>query len=115
MPGRKAAVSDEPTFETLLLWWMGDQQTHADAGYFAAEREQALSRLKREKVTLYNTKWLSEAIPPEERHPSLSWNHHLKVKTLSKEDRRFWLELAAKNNLSTRQLSDQIRKGRSAN
>jgi len=111
MPGRKAAVS-EPTPETLLLWWIGDQQIHADAGYFAAERKQALLRLKRSTVTLQSAKWLSEAVPPEERHPALSWNHHLITKTLSKEDRRFWLEQAAKEDLSTRRLSEQIKKGR---
>lgn len=112
MPGRKAAAADEPSPETLRSWWMGDQQIHADAGYFAEERREVLSRMIQTDETRYSTKWLSEAIPPRERHPALSWNHHLIVAKLSEPDRRYWLDRAAKEHLSTRQLKDQITKGR---
>jgi len=113
MPGRRVAAPIEPTYDTLLLWWIGDQQVCAGKpeAYFAAERKAALSRLKKfSQKTLQSAKWLAEEITPEQRHPALSWNHHVITKTLAKEERRFWLEEAAKKNLSTRQLREQIKK-----
>ena len=109
MPRGMTAWPEPNIVKTIVLWWIGDQLNYGHA-HFSAEREKVISSFPYDKKTIKQAEWLSRAILPNERHPTLTWNHHMVVarKKLSKEERSRWLERAAKEGLSTRVLAKQI-------
>ena len=80
MPGRKAAASEEPTSETLLAWWIGDQQ-RLKKDDFAPEREQVLTRLKRQRKSQQLCLAIRKDSSRGASSRSQSWNHHVIVAT----------------------------------
>lgn len=99
-----------------MLWIVGDLQVQGQQLY-GEQYSQILDVLATREYTestLSVAKTLSEKFPPDERVVGVSWNHHLLVQNMSKKDRKFWLERAAAEGLSTREMKAQILAGEGA-
>ena len=103
----------DPRLETIVLWWIGDQFNHGSPEFRSA-LEKAVSEFGYTDKTLEMARWMSRLIPQNERHPALTWNHHMKVAKLPVDERRYWLDQAEKRGLSTRALGSEI-KSRASN
>lgn len=84
-------------------WWLGDWLAHGARAY-GEMYAQAIEISDSSVETLKKLKSVAERIPPYERQESLSWTHHFAVSYLPQEQRGPILEIAARFELSTRDL-----------
>lgn len=103
--------------DSCSQWWWGDYLAHAETHGFKSVLDQARSDLHRS--TIYSYKECARFYAPEDRHPELSFGHHvavmycLGVDAVVKEAKT-WLNLAATGGLTVGELREQIRASRRA-
>lgn len=88
-------------------WWIGDWINYGEHAY-GEKYSQALEVTGLAVQTLLNYAWVSGAIPPSQRRPDVSWQHHLLVagKEVDANRRRSLLAKVADEELTTRDLKD---------
>ena len=92
------------TFQKSINWWVGDWLLHGERTW-PDKFSQAVYLTGKSDVTLRNSAWVSNVFPPDERHPDLSYSHHFEVASVkSPEERKWLLNEAAENDLSSAQL-----------
>lgn len=93
-----------------VLWWLGDWWRYGEHAY--GERAAAVA----EGVTGYsfgacaNAGWVAGKIETSRRREDLSYSHHAELAALDPIEQDRWLETAADERLSTRDLRARIRK-----
>lgn len=110
------ALAADATFEqwmehgrTLLgimravSWWVGDWII-AGEQRFGEVYAQAVDLTGLSESALRQAAWVASRIPPEERHPSLSFAHHRAVAALEPAERKDLLDTAAEQALTERDL-----------
>jgi hypothetical protein len=88
---------------------------HGDWLVYGQERypgtyRQAMEETGLDYETLRNYAWISRRFPASERHPGLSFQHHVEVASLAPEERRRWLDRAAREGWSRNRLRRELRK-----
>lgn len=84
-------------------WWIGDWLTHGERVY-GESYAQAVEIVDTSVETLKKYAAVARRIKPEDRQVSLSWSHHFGVAYMPEEERGPLLQLAARFELSTREL-----------
>lgn len=96
---------------STVQWWLGDAINHGRATY-GEMYAQWVDQTNYKYGSLANIKWVAEHVPPELRHPELSFYHHQIVAPDEVEDKETWLALAAENEWTGRELSREITRAR---
>lgn len=89
------------------LWWLGDYLRFGERK-FGQEFAQIVDELGYAVQTAKNAMAVCGAIPPEDRHPEMSYSHHAEVAFLQRDERRRWLELAAQKGWSVSEMRHEI-------
>ncbi len=82
-------------------WWIGDAIIFGEGAY-GSRIWDAVAELYTPK-SLTNIILVCRSIPPERRHPSLTFNHHVVVYALSEQQQEFWLSEAEKTGWPVRE------------
>ncbi len=89
-----------------IQWWIGDWVNYGEAAY-GEKYAQAMDVTGVDYAVLANYAWVASRVSL--RNETLTWTHHLEVAALEPSEQERWLEAAAKENLSTRELRARIR------
>lgn len=97
-----------------VQWALGDWWAYGDHAYGNRKKDvNALGKKLRYKSgSLMNLGTVSRRVPPSSRNEALSWSHHKVVAKFSPDSQRKWLEQAATNKWSVRQMQKMIRENR---
>lgn len=103
--------------DSALMWVLGDWLVCGEARKKAWGEKYvaALAATGYSYQTARNALWVAGAIPLSMRIDKLSWSHHQVVAHLEgkgKESYAYWLTLAAKHGLSTRELAASVTHGK---
>ena len=89
-------------------WWIGDM-INAGEDYFGEEFSQVCEgTLSTEMLSRYAS--VARRVPPENRHPNLSWSAHAAVARLAHREQRRLLKLAEKHGWNSDELRRQARR-----
>lgn len=94
-------------------WWLGDWLVYGKDNY-ADRYERGIRAAGLKYQTLRNYAWVSRRFDLDRRRSQLSFQHHAEVASLPVEEQDRWLEIAARENLTTRQLRTAIQNERDA-
>ena len=86
-----------------IRWWLGDWLIFGE-DKFTDRYSQALDASMYSIGTLRNCVWVCRHVPPENRFASLSFDHHYEVAKLNSDQQTFWLQEAANNKWTVREL-----------
>lgn len=89
-------------------WWVGDW-LNAGEQRWGETYTQAVEQTGLSVKTLSNAQWVANSIPPAERRRDLTFSHHSETAQMSSEDRASWLDRAATEQWTQRELRRQIR------
>jgi hypothetical protein len=92
-----------------IQFWIGDWLRYGEQKY-GEMYEEALQELGYEYGTLANHKYVASNVEISLRNENLTFNHHKEVAKLNTADQKHFLDKSEKENLSTRQLREAIRK-----
>ena len=85
-PGRQALA----IINTAMRWALGDWMNAG--GVFKDDAWQAQAIPTRTEYWWNESMRVSNCVPPENRHPKLSWYHHQVIAALDPQEQRFLLE-----------------------
>lgn len=91
-------------------WWIGDWLNYGER--YRRDYRQAMEELDRAYGTLRNLAYVAAKVPPEIRHPELSWSCHRAVTSLGPEEQRVWLDEALRQGWTTRELEQALAAGK---
>lgn len=94
-------------------WWLGDWLVYGKDNY-ADRYERGIRAAGLKYQTLRNYAWVSRRFDLARRRSQLSFQHHAEVASLPVEDQDRWLDVAAREGLTTRQLRTAIQNERDA-
>lgn len=96
-------------FERSAAWWIGEWAVYGEQ-HFGERYADAISEESGYAVeTVRVAQWVAERVPPDRRRSDLSWAHHRAVAALEPDEQEAWLDKAASDNLTTRELYDAAR------
>jgi len=95
-------------FEIANQFWIGDW-INANWGRYEHGKYEEAEKLGYERKTLNKYQQVSKNIEFTLRRVNLSWTHHEMVAYLPPDKQSYWLNKAAENNWSVRELRDAIR------
>ena len=95
--------------EGSVQFWIGDWLNFGKRKYEHGKYEQALQELEYEKQALKDFCWVSESIETSLRKDNLEFSHHKEVASLPPEEQQQWLETAEQEQLTVRELREQIK------
>jgi hypothetical protein len=84
-------------------WWLGDWLRYGTASY-GSKYTAAVRVTGYDRQTLMNMVYVATRFPISRRRESLSWSHHAEVAGLDSPDQDRWLERAAVERLTVREL-----------
>lgn len=90
-------------------WWVGDLLNYLEVK-FGDKYTQAVDMGEWEYSTLKNFCWVCKGIPPDRRHPELTFYQHLEVMRLQEVDQDRVLANAVKNLSSIREIRAEVQK-----
>ena len=94
--------------EKSVQFWIGNWLNYGEKKY-GEMYTQAIDETDYEEKTLRNAKWVSSKVELSRRRDNLTFSHHAEVAQLSPQEQEFWLDKAADENLSVRDLRQAIR------
>lgn len=89
-------------------WYIGDFLIYGE-GLYGERFAQAASETGLSEQTLLNRAYVCRHIPPNRRHPELSFSTHALVAALPAKEQRAWLEKAAKHGWTRAELAAQMK------
>jgi hypothetical protein len=90
-------------------WHVGDLLAFGEKKYGDGTYELAAEALDYDRIeSVRNLAYVSRAVPPEVREPSLSHRTHRAVAAMNVDEQRRWLKLAAANGWRSTQLQREI-------
>ena len=95
------------TLANAVAWAIGDWLLYGESRYGEAYA-QAIQVTRLSYQTLANMRWVAGRIPPERRHPALSWSHHVEVAALDPDAQDYWLNRAEEEGMSRDELRQAI-------
>jgi len=93
--------------ENSVQWWIGDWLNYGEKNYGEKYKE-AVEKTNKEYKTLYNYKYISSQIKPEDRNLNISWSGNALVAPLEPHQQKEWLDKAEKNDWSVSELRKAI-------
>lgn len=94
--------------EGSVQWWLGDWLNYGERKY-GEMYTQAIEETELDYGTLRNIKWIASSVGLSLRNDNLSFNHHKEVAPLPPETQVLFLNKAVNENLSVRELRDEVR------
>lgn len=94
-------------FERSSAWLLGEWAIYGERNYGEAYAQAISDESGYAVETVKVAQWVAERIPPERRHPDLSWAHHRSVAALEPEEQDRWLSTAVDEKLTTRELYER--------
>jgi hypothetical protein len=92
-------------------WWLGDWLVFGKANY--ADRYQvAIAHAGLRYQTLRNYAWVSRRFTADRRRARLSFRHHAEVASLRPEEQERFLDLAEREQWTTKSLRNALQRGR---
>lgn len=89
-------------------WWIGDWIRYGTAKW--GERYSAAARVTGyDAASLRNMAWVSSQFDLSLRSDKLTWSHHVLLAPLEEEEKREWLDRAAREKLSVSDLRTELR------
>ena len=88
-------------------FWVGDLLNYGEAAY-GEKYAQAIEATGYKVGTLMNIASVAQKIPPEQRHPDLSFAHHQEVAPLPVVEQQAWLDKAELEGWSSKDLRHQL-------
>lgn len=92
----------------VLMWAVGDAYAHGERLH-GEDFEEAMASTGYAPQTISNAVWVARKVAHRDRRGDLSWTHHECIASLKPEHQRTMLARAAEEELSTRDLADQVR------
>jgi len=89
-------------------WWLGDWLIFGKERY-ADSYKQAIRAAGLSYQTLRNYAWVARRFTPAERRTQLSFQHHAEVVSLPKDVREKLLDLAERQDWTTKQLRERVK------
>ncbi|MDP6553446.1 MAG: hypothetical protein QGF59_19320 [Pirellulaceae bacterium] len=89
-------------------WWIGDLLNCGDAHFGEAFSQVCEGSVSGDQLQRYES--VARRVPPQNRHPDLSWSAHAAVARLSDKDQREMLRRATKLGWTSEQLRVQVRR-----
>ncbi len=89
-------------------WWIGDLLNAGDESFGEAFSQVCEGHVSGDQLQRYES--VARRVPPENRHPNLSWSAHAVVARLPHDQQRKMLKLADENGWSSEELRRQIRR-----
>jgi hypothetical protein len=118
------AASDEMVLEQWLRegsrlgvrsrasgWWIGDWVNFGSRAYGEKYRR-AAGATGYDAQTLMNMAYVASRIEISRRRETLTWSHHAEVAPLSVDEQEQWLDRAARDRLTVRDLRVELRHAR---
>ncbi|MBL1120802.1 LmbU family transcriptional regulator [Streptomyces sp. 110] len=90
------------------VWWLGDWLVYGK-DHFADRYQRGVRAAGLQYQTLRNYAWVSRRFELSRRRSRLSFQHHAEVASLPVVEQERWLDLAERENWSTKQLRNSIR------
>jgi len=94
-----------------LAWALGDWLNFGEFKY-GEMYAQALEETDYDYGYLRNLKWVASRIPRENRRPDLRFAHHQVVAPLPPDEQKYWLDLAAAERMTVKQLREAIKEAK---
>jgi hypothetical protein len=91
-----------------VQWWIGDWLLYGEHRY-GEKYAQATVETGLSPDSLKRFQWVASRLPPERRHPALSFSHHEAVAAMPADAADAWLELAEQRQLSSRDFRAEVR------
>ena len=88
-------------------WWIGDLLNAGDARFGEAFSQVCEGPVSADMLQRYES--VARRVPPENRHPDLSWSAHAAVARLPHDQQRRMLSLAETNGWTSEQLRVKVR------
>lgn len=89
-------------------WWIGDWIRYGTAKW--GERYSEAARVTGyDAASLRNMAWVASQFDLSLRSDKLTWSHHVLLAPLEPEEKRAWLERAARDKLSVSELRTELR------
>ena len=114
-------MTEDPTYEewhAAAVWaqsvekaspfWIGDLLQYGEA-HWGEKYTQAVAATGCAVGTLMNIASVAAKIPPDRRHPDLTFTHHVEVAPLSEPEQTEWLDKAEIENWTSKELRHQIK------
>lgn len=97
--------------EGALAWYIGDWLNAGEgSGYITRERyDEAETLTGLNGVTLRLRSWVARSYESYRRRYDLSWSHHADLASLAEAEQDVWLDDAAENHWSQKELREQLR------
>ncbi|MEY2511979.1 MAG: hypothetical protein QOE26_2742 [Verrucomicrobiota bacterium] len=76
---------------------------------YANEIDLTRNALKQQSKTILNWQWVFKRIPPNLRHPALTYSHHEAVAKLAQDEQKEFLDTAESEGLNVKELREQIK------
>lgn len=92
----------------LSAWWIGDWLVYGQKHYVGRYRR-AMEGTSLHYQTLRNYAWVARKFDPDRRRKDLTFQHHMEVAALTREEQDHWLDFAARLNWTRDELRRQIR------
>jgi hypothetical protein len=92
-------------------WWLGDWLRYGTARY-GAKYKAAVRVTGYDRQTLMNMVYVASRFEVSRRREQLSFSHHAELAALGTEEQEWWLERAAAQRMSVRDLRDELAAGR---
>lgn len=90
-------------------WGIGDLLLFA-RNHLGEEYAQLLESFPYQEAYCYSCLRVAEAYAPNQRHPELSFSHHMALQRMGHVEREAWLTLAESNEWSVAYLKEQVQK-----
>lgn len=93
-------------WQKVVNWVIGDLLKFGE-GKWPDRYAQAIEITGKSDQHLYNVVWVAKVWKPEERHPDVSWSHHLELCGIrDDEERLYWINKTADEGWTREQLRD---------
>lgn len=92
---------------TATRWWLGDLLNHGESKW-GDKYTEAIADTGLAYETLARYAWVARKVEFYLRRINLSWTHHVVVAALPPGQQRYWLDRAAAEALTTRQLTEKV-------
>ncbi|MEU6381098.1 LmbU family transcriptional regulator [Streptomyces sp. NPDC046909] len=93
------------------IWWLADWTVHGK-DHYTDRYQRGIRAVGLSYQTLRNYAWVSRRFDVSRRRPSLSFQHHAELASMTVADQELWLDRAEQHQWSTKQLRNAIRAAR---
>lgn len=89
-------------------WWLGDWLCHGSTR-FGDRFSEAARATGYDRATLRSIAWIASRVDASVRRDKLTWDHHVAVASLTREEQAHWLERAEIEELGATELKQELR------